>query len=303
MGFLQSIDQITIVGTGLLGGSLGLALKERGHRARRVGVGRRQETVDRALEYECIDEGTLDLGDALQPQDSEGVNLVVVATALGTFPAVFRDIAQFDHGQLVVTDVGSVKGYVLAEASRAGLNLHRFVGSHPMAGSEQQGPGAARADLFVNRPCIVTTDEAEATALGPRSDTLALVEELWQFVGMNVIRMPAAEHDRKVAVASHLPHALASIMIELVGRKEAFDVASSGLADTTRVASGDARIWADIFSTNREAVLESIDCCEQALKAFRERVDREDWEASYKWLDQMRIERDQWIERREQSCD
>lgn len=298
MDFVQSIDQVTIVGTGLLGGSLGLALKARGHAARIVGVGRRQQTLDKAIACGCIDEGSLSLADALEAGQSKGVNLVVAATALGSFPAIFKEIARHDHDRLVVTDVGSVKGYVLSAAADAGMHMGRFVGSHPMAGSEQQGPEAAMAELFEGRPCIVTTDNAEQTPAGARSDTLSLVEQVWQFVGMDVLKMTAAEHDMKVAIASHLPHALASMMIQLVGEQEAFDVASTGLADTTRVASGDAGIWADIFSTNRGALLDSIDELEAAVNQLRAKIDKDDRQASFDWLEEMRLARNEWIESR-----
>jgi len=254
---MTAFQQITIVGTGLLGGSIGLGLKAANVPARIIGVGRRTESVERARELGCVDQATTDLAKATA--DSQ---LVILATPLSAFPDRLEELARCTQPESIITDVGSAKQQVCDFASQCLPNPGRFVGSHPMAGSEHHGPQHARADLFTHRPCVITpTPETDPQAID-------MVETLWTILGMHVMSMSPLEHDRKVAHVSHLPHAAAVLLVGLAARTNSLDIASSGFIDTTRVASGDPRVWLDIFQTNRQAVIEGIEQMIDEMKSL-----------------------------------
>ncbi len=282
---MDQIKQMTIIGTGLLGASCGLGLRAAGFGGRLVGIGRRWEIVERARQLGCIDEAGTDIGAAVRNSQ-----LVLLATPLSAFEAILEQLAKHDHPDLVVTDVGSTKQAVCADVRRLLPHPARFVGSHPMAGGEQHGPDAARADLFKGKPCILTP-EPDADP-----DAVRTVESLWTMLQMRLIRMPACEHDQHVARISHLPHALASLLLELAVQHRSLRLASTGFRDTTRVASADPRVWLDIFATNRQAVIETIDAFTQQLAAFRRTLSQGNDQDLLALLDQTKQMRDQWIQ-------
>ncbi len=281
---MDRIGQITIVGTGLLGTSCGLGLRAGGYRGRIAGVSRRIETAQRAKALGGVDTASTDLGPPLRESQ-----LVVIAVPLGSYEHVLGHLAQYDHADLVVTDVGSTKQQVCADARRLLPDPTRFVGSHPMAGSERHGPDAARPDLFEGKPCVITPE--------PDTDPHAqsVVETLWTRLKMKLVYLPAVEHDRRVAHISHLPHALAVLLLQLARREGGLDLASTGFRDTTRVASGDPQIWSDIFATNRQAIAKAIEVFGDELAEFRQMLlDKKD-ETLLETLCQNKAIRDRWI--------
>lgn len=244
---------ITILGAGLLGASLALALRQAGYAGRVVALGRSAKTVEEALALRhggipAFDAGTCDAQAALAQAD-----LVVVCTPLGAFEDSFALVERFAPKNAIVTDAGSAKTVVAAAARRIFENPRRVIGAHPMAGSEKSGPSAARADLFVGKPCILTDC--------PHDDPRAVreVEALWGgMLGMNLLRLSPEAHDRAVAAVSHLPH-LTSLALAAVGQASGgMAVASTGYRDATRLAAGHAGLWADIFLANRTATLEAL---------------------------------------------
>ena len=259
------VEQLAIIGTGLLGASLGLAAKQAGHARRVVGYSRRQATVDEALQRGAIDAGSTDLADAVASSD-----LIVVAVPLGQMDATFQKLGQAMReqggdggGGAIVTDVGSTKRSVLA-AARAHLPASaRFVGSHPMAGSEQQGPAHAQATLFNAKPCVVTPEP------DTDRDALERVAGLWRALGMHVLCMTAAEHDAHAATISHLPHATAALLVAVAQQRGGWELASTGFRDTTRLASSNPPMRADILMANADEV-------RAALAAMRARMDELD---------------------------
>jgi len=255
----DNLRHVTVVGVGLLGGSAGLALKAHDPTIRVAGVGRRMESLRKGLEMGAIDTAHLDLTEPAATTD-----LVILATPVGAFERHMRAAAALRVGA-IVTDVGSTKAGVVRIAGRI-LGHGRFVASHPMAGSEQRGPAFARADLFAGATCILTP-----TRQTPPEVT-ARVERLWRWMGMRTVRMAPGAHDRAVARISHLPHALASLLMRLPGRRD-LDVAASGFRDATRLASGDTEMWRDIFLTNRRHILAAFDDFEEELLALRDLVD------------------------------
>ncbi len=249
---MQASESITIIGVGLLGGSLGLALRAAGFTGKLVGVGRRQESLDEALRFRCIDEATCDLAEGVSRAD-----MVVLATPVGAYKRLCRTIAPALPDGAVVTDVGSTKKQVVAVAETV-LGPERFVGSHPMAGMENKGVAFARADLFEGARCILTPTDATPAGLADR------IETLWQTVGMKTLRMTPDAHDRAVARVSHLPQILASLLMGLPADSD-LAVAASGFRDCTRLAGGDPEMWRDILLTNPEPIAETIDAMKAEL--------------------------------------
>lgn len=246
MALDPTIKRVTIVGTGLLGGSVGLALRLTGFKGTIVGTGSRPATLGTALAHGCVHEVQ-----ESPVQAVKGSDLVVIAAPVGKIPGILGQLSTCLESHTVVTDVGSTKFSIVTAAEAEGLE-GRFVGAHPMAGSESTGPLAARADLFKGKPVILTP--AGRTEPG----ALQKVESFWTSFGMQVFHMSPQEHDRLVAVISHLPHAVAVMLVQLAEQNGALPVASTGFADTTRLAMGDSELWADIFLDNKAAVVEAL---------------------------------------------
>ena len=280
---MRDVDRLTIIGTGLLGGSIGLGLREAGYQGRILGVGRNPQTVELAKQRGCVDDVSTDLGQAVRESQ-----LVILATPLSSFPALLDQIARQDHPRLIITDVGSTKQQVCTDARHRLPQPARFVGSHPMAGGERHGPKHARANLFYDKPCIITADA------DTDPDAQRTVENLWTQLGMRLIHLPAHEHDRQVALISHLPHLLASLIVELAADRGGLEIASTGFGDTTRVASGDPQVWLDIFTSNREAVIQAINAFSDRLAAFRHGLTQDDHSSILEFLRRSKEARDQW---------
>src|SRR5215210_7727403 len=191
--------RLSIIGVGLLGGSIGLATKSAAMGCHLVGYGHRRETLDKALASGTIDEAAGTIAEAVQ-----GADLVILCTPVGLFRRNLADIAGSLAKGAIVTDVGSTKRSVVKAAAELLPKHASFVGSHPMAGSEKRGVEFARADLFQGARCILTPNESTD------ADAINSVEQFWQALGMRTTRLSPADHDRLVCDISHLPHALAA---------------------------------------------------------------------------------------------
>jgi prephenate dehydrogenase len=280
--------QISIIGTGLLGGSIGLGLRAGGFKGRIVGLGRRLETVEKAREIGCVDQA---LPLARLPEALRDSQVVILATPISTFTELLEQIVAADHDDLAITDAGSTKQFVCAEARRVLPKPQRFIGAHPMAGGERHGPQHARADLFRGRPCILTPE----TNADPKM--LERVEELWKTLGMRLVRLSASEHDAQAARISHLPHLLAALLVQLAGREGGLDIASTGFRDTTRIASSDPQLWADVFATNGPAVISALDALLSDAAGFKDLLASGDHQRLIDWLQESKDRRDRWLER------
>lgn len=284
---INSLDEIAIIGAGLLGGSIGLALRSAGFNGRRIGIGRRASSLQKALECDAVDAVTQDVAEGVS-----GAQLVILCTPIGHMESLMTQMAPALAAATYVTDVASTKVEVVRMAERLLPGSVRFVGSHPMAGSEKTGVEFARADLFQLATCIVTPTAQTKPA------TVRWMRKLWETLGCNTVVTTPEKHDRLLARVSHLPHAVAAALVGLAIRESAIDLAGPGFADTTRIASGNAEMWTDIFRTNRAAMLESIDQLIAEMTAFRQNLDRDDSEAILKWLKSGQEARDEWISRR-----
>ena len=254
MAKTKNLKKIGILGPGLLGGSVGLAIPGHINGLERLGWSRRTRTVKRALELGAIDR-IVDTPPELAAQ----CDMVIVASPVCAFQTLFAQIAQTLQAGTIVTDLGSTKGQVCRWARKLLPKGVRFVGSHPMAGGEQQGIDYARADLFEGACCILTP------TAGTDPTALATVREFWQKLGMRVTEMSPAAHDRALAGISHLPHVLASALVN-ASNTDAMRLCGKGFLDTTRIASGPADVWRDILCTNRDQTHKAIErliteCC------------------------------------------
>ena len=254
------MKRIAILGPGLIGGSIAFALRRVG--GSRVTLwARRPEAVGEIIIAGCADTATADLFAAVKDAD-----LVVLCVPVGAMGGLARAIAPVIRGDCVVTDVGSVKGPVLAELVPIFRGRAHFIGSHPMAGSEHTGLAAARANLFDGTTCIVTP-EADTDA-----GALAMACDFWKGIGCRVVELLASEHDECVALVSHLPHLLAAALVNTVATSNghAFRVVGPGFRDTTRVAAGPPAMWREILRENSAAVLPAIDALIAKLSEFRQ---------------------------------
>jgi prephenate dehydrogenase len=244
-------ERCVIVGTGLLGASLAGAGKAAGLFGHVTGVGRSKTNLETAAARGLIDEGTDDLAAAIERAD-----LVVLATPVVTAVSQLAEIAAKAAPKAVVTDVGSVKSAIVAEAERQNL-CARFVGAHPLAGKAETGAAAADADLFRGRHVVLTPDAHSPARL------VGDMRELWTAVGSTVSVMTAAEHDEMLARSSHLPQMIAFALAAMVdGSKSRADLVrliAGGFRDTTRLAASDADMWVDIVRLNSEAIADAMD--------------------------------------------
>ncbi len=254
------MSRVTVLGTGLIGGSVGLAARARGHQV--CGYDPNAERLARAGEVGALDEAAPDLASAVT-----GADLVVIAVPVGRAAQVV--VAALDASAAVVTDVGSVKAAVVSavEAARPDAAA-RFVGGHPMAGSEQDGPDGADADMFQSATWVLTPT--------PRTDPEAygLVRDLAASFGAEVLAVSPDHHDALVAVVSHVPQLAATTLMDVAARRNEehatlLRLAAGGFRDMTRIASGHPAIWPDICVANRDAIVAGLDDYLRALQQVR----------------------------------
>ena len=254
---------VTIVGVGLLGGSLGLALKDRGLAKIVRGVGRRQEVLDTALSIKAIDEGTLDLPGAMR-----GTDIVVLCTPAALVPQQLDIVRTRIAPHVVVTDVASTKAEICAHARTNWSEPLRFIGSHPMAGSEKYGPEHATPHLYDGCVTIIEPKDNHA------DDAYETVCRLWQSVGSRVIEVPPGAHDDLVARTSHIPHIVAALIAELAADSGSVkDLVGKGFRDVTRIAAGRPEIWRDICLTNRDAIVAGLREFGEQVNGVREIIE------------------------------
>jgi len=252
------IRRLSLVGLGLLGGSVAKAARGLRLADEIVAVGRDRERLEPALRDGMVDRVTTDLADGVA-----GADFCLLATPVATLAALLPAVWAALPADAVLTDVGSTKAAIVRAAERLGETRPlAFVGSHPMAGSEQAGYRVSRPDLFRGATVILTPTE--------RTDSHAVkrVGAFWEALGGRLVTLDPLTHDRATAAISHLPHLVADALVDAVVRMDPrfFEVAGRGFKDTTRIAASDARVWREIFQENRAGLAE-------ALTAFRAALD------------------------------
>ena len=261
---VSRIAKLAVVGVGLVGGSFALALKAAGRIETVVGIGRSRENLDAAVALGIVDRAIAI--DADWTRELADADLVLLATPVAQFPALFAAMAGRLPPHAVLTDAGSTKQNVIAAArAHLGPALPRFVAGHPIAGTEHTGAAAAFATLYRDRNVVLTPIPENDPA------AVAAVTALWTACGARVRELDAEVHDRIFAAVSHLPHLLAFGLVDLLAARpdaaEVFRYAASGFRDFTRIAAGSPEMWRDIALANREALLGEID-------AYRVELDR-----------------------------
>ncbi|MGQ9660831.1 MAG: prephenate dehydrogenase [Kiritimatiellia bacterium] len=284
------VRQIAIMGLGLMGGSLGLALKHLKVPPRLVGYARRDETRKVAL--------TRGVVDAVHDRPESAVkdaDLVVFCLPVLAIPAVLKQCLPALKPGCVITDVASTKAELCTQIARLLADTAAtFVGSHPMAGSEKTGLAAARADLYQGAVVILTPEQSQGEETS--NHNLALVRTLWERVGARCVVMPAEMHDRVVARTSHLPHLLAAALVEYVLCQDdaiVHQLCGSGFRDTTRIAGGSEIIWHDVLRTNAGPILAELDGYIRLLLDLRTKLAAQDFEGLKEFLARVRRLRDE----------
>ncbi len=249
--------KVTIIGVGLIGGSIGLAIKKHKLAREVVGLSQKQSSLMTALKSQAIDHAYQDVRKAVSYAD-----FVILATPVSIIKGMLSTIGPFLKKHCIVTDVGSTKSAIVATAHNKLKGLAHFVGSHPLAGSEKTGVQYANAELFQNSLCIMTpTDKTNRTAR-------ERVKYFWTRIGSHVKFLSPEEHDRALGFISHLPHLLAYGLIDIVP-KEYLEYAAGGLKDTTRIASSSAQMWSDICLSNSKNIIAALDLLVKKLSSFR----------------------------------
>jgi len=275
-------ERVLIVGTGLIGGSVGLALRRRGD-VHVVGFDTDAANADRARDVGAVDEIAADPG-----LGSQHADVVVVATPVGEVLGAVDAIARAAPAGTLVTDVGSTKGTIVAQAETLLGPERPFVGGHPMAGTDGEGVVAARADLFDGALWILTPTESTDSSAFRRVNTLVTG------LGARTLALDPDAHDRLVARVSHLPYALATALMSLVADDDdarVFDAAAGSFRDVTRTAGTNPRIWHDILSTNADAVGREIKGMVAKLETMREALERGDLDTVDALIDSARSAR------------
>ena len=290
MNGAPQFGKIVIFGVGLIGGSFALALKSAGEVGEVVGFGRRLGSLTQALDLGILDRAGFNIG-----QEVGNADLVLIATPVGTTPEIMARIAPCLGPQTVVTDAGSTKGDVVAAArAHFGERLGQFVPAHPIAGAENSGALASRADLYRQKQVVLTPLPENAVA------SVARVRAAWECCGALVRELSPAEHDRVFAAVSHLPHLLSFALVHDLTRRDnrdlLFDFAASGFRDFTRIAASHPEMWRDICLANRTALLDELDRYRAQLDELRDALQRSDGAGLEAAFDVARAARRAWAE-------
>jgi prephenate dehydrogenase len=280
------IPRLAVIGVGLIGGSLSLALKAAGAVGEVVGIGRGRANLEKALELGVIDRIADHAADGCREAD-----VVFLATPVLALAEVAASIVPCLRPGTVLTDGGSVKGAVVDAIEPLLPEGIHFVPGHPIAGTEKSGAEAAFATLYQGRRCILTpTGRTDAAAL-------ALVQRMWETVGSAVVQMEVVKHDRILAAISHLPHMVAYSLVNAVGSYDRYEenilaYSAGGFRDFTRIASSDPSMWRDIALTNREALLEMMELFERFLAELKEDVRSGDGSRLFEFFQRSKESRD-----------
>lgn len=272
--------KVAIIGVGLIGGSLGMAIIRKNLAAEVIGLGRSPELLEMAVEYRSIHRYSTDYSSV------SGCDLIIIATPVGTTLGILADFAPYISPGAIVTDVGSTKAAIVEGSAPVLPGGAVFIGGHPMAGSERDGINGADPYLFENAFYVLT----------PTQDTPAhcidLMTGLVEGVGARPVIMTPDEHDLSVAAVSHLPHMVAATLVnclfDMPGGEKKSLLAAGGFRDTTRIAAGNPEMWRDIFITNRDCILDALDCFTSRLKEFQKAVQDRDEQSIYELLGRAR---------------
>ena len=267
----STFKKVCIIGLGLIGGSIGLAMKRSKISNQIIGFARSNSTLKRAIELGLVDKVKDNLEDAVNDCD-----LIILATPLSTFKKLVEEMSPFLKKDCIITDTGSAKLSVIEDLIDILPNNVEFIPGHPIAGTEESGPDAGFAELFDNRWCILTPTEENS------SNAIDLIKEFWESIGSKVEIMDPLHHDKVLAITSHIPHLIAFNIVGTannlanVTEKEVVKYSAGGFRDFTRIAASDPKMWSDIFTYNSEAVLEMLELFSNDLAKLKAAVIKKD---------------------------
>lgn len=263
----SDFKKITIIGVGLIGGSLGLALKEKNPNFKIVGIDK-QEIIEKAIARGAIDEGTINLEEGIKEAD-----IIIIATPVKTILNILTQINPFLKKGCLVTDTGSTKQQIVQKANKILSKNVFFIGGHPMAGSEKYGIESADPYLFHNKTYILTPTHKNNLT------TLKKISLLIKMIGAKKLILDPLEHDRIVSAVSHLPQIIAVSLINAIdelalrgNNNSYFKAVGEGFKDMTRIASSPYKIWEDICDTNQENILEMIQEFKKYLEVMEDKL-------------------------------
>ncbi len=256
---MKKINTLTIIGLGLIGGSIARRAKKEKLAREIIGFSRRKSTLNKALREKAIDRATVSFGKAVSDAD-----VIVVATPVSLIPIFLKRCQAHCKSGCLIVDVGSTKEKIVRRAEKIFSQDKFFVGTHPMAGSEKKGFEFSRAGLFNNSICFLTRTKKT------KPQALKKIKLFWKQLGAKPVVISPEKHDRVVSEISHLPHVVAVSLLNCARSNIKF--IGNGFKDTTRVASSDSNIWIDIFLSNRINVIKSIDKFIKNLRYIRGRI-------------------------------
>lgn len=282
----NNVKRIVIYGVGLIGGSIGLALKQFGFKGKIIGVGRRWSSLKNAIDAKAIDLATMDLKEALD--DAE---ILIICTPVDSIALIVKEAIKFATDGCIITDVGSTKKQLVEQIEKVIPGNLYFIGAHPMAGSHKTGVESASATLFRNTISILTPTEST------NREALEVVSSLWKAIGARVEYLSPEDHDLFVAAVSHAPHILACALVQVVSKverdgKDAINYAATGFADMTRIAGGSPDIWKAIFLQNAEMTSLMLEKIENEIAEFRSLLNNKDEQKLIEKLKQAKQIRD-----------
>jgi len=265
---IMDFKKITIIGVGLIGSSLAMALRKKGYQGTITGLGRSEETLKMAKELEIIDDYSTDHTEGVKDAD-----LVVLASSVALFEQIMMNIKDHLKEGAIVTDVGSVKGDVLRTVTPLIPENVSFVAGHPIAGRECSGVKCATDDLFEKAKCIITPDNSTD------DNAMHKIIDLWNLTGAKTVIMPPDEHDLTFAAVSHLPHVVAYSLINSILDidREILRYGGGGLRDFTRIALSSPEMWRDICAHNRDDVLRTLKTFLSSISRMISFVEESDW--------------------------
>jgi prephenate dehydrogenase len=280
------IERLALIGVGMIGSSLALALKQAGVVGHVVGCGRNQLNLEKGIELGVIDSYQESIVEAV-----DGADMVVVAVPLGAMQMVFEQISGAVTDNMVITDVGSAKASVVRIAEACfGTRARQFVPAHPIAGAEKSGVEAGIASLYQNRRVILTPLDSTDPA------AVARVEDMWLSCGAKIDYLAVEHHDKVLAATSHLPHMLAYSLVNYLSslneHDEIFNYAAGGFRDFTRIASSDPVMWRDVCISNSDALLSFIEGYKNELDQVSTAIRDQDGERLLRLFGKAKSERD-----------
>ncbi len=262
--------KVTIIGLGLIGGSLAWGLKKTGQIEEVTGVDIDEDTLEYAVNKNIVDNVSSDPNEAVRNTD-----LVVVATHVGLIPKVVNSLIANLSAKTTITDVGSIKEDIVKEIEGFLPSDVHFVGGHPIAGSERSGISYSDGELFIGKECVLTPTSRTD------KESLNKVDNMWKLVGSNVITMDPQYHDRVFAYVSHLPHVVAYALINSVGSARGgdkiFSFAGGGLKDFTRISESSPELWSEILLANKHNILESLEEFKKEIEKIQGAMEEEDF--------------------------